>query len=500
MTPFARFRRTGSALAHSVAPATWRQSFVVRPADAIFVPAIKVGIASSSVLVVGGSAGHEQLAGIAALGALTSAFGRYQPYRRLAAMLAVVAAAMLIALGAGALLGAAGASIGLQIAILSIIAASAAHVFSAFRISGPGAVILIFAAAAGSGYAHTVDAVPRALTAMGIGIVVGWLTAMAPVLVFPLGPARLAAARAIAAVLRVGTVVSGGTGGGGAGGGGADGSAGRAAARAAAQASLGAARESLALSVSPLRGGRPLSLRLQQQAGQLHVLLDEAAEALELLHLPNHQDSKPALDHLARSETQLRKIRRNPPVDAGLLDTGFLPATKPPGLLAAGWEGLRSRSTASQALRIAGASALSGWAAVGLGFDHPLWASMGAVAALQGLNYAATVQRSIQRLVGNVVGAAIAVGLLSLSLGFWPSVLMVIVLQFLAEMLVLKNYTLTTIAVTPMALIMTGLGTHLGPEAAFSRVADTVVGVVVGVVVAALSMSLADHHRLSQDS
>lgn len=248
MTTTSRFRHSRTALAHSVSHAAWRGSFAMRPADAIFTPALKVGIAATLVLLSFGLAGQAQLAGIASLGALTSAFGRYQPYRRLSPMLAIVAGTMLAAILIGGLLGAAGIPMIVQIAVLSGIAALAAHLFSAFGITGPGAVILVFAAAAGSGYAQTFDAIPRAL-----------------------------------------------------------------------------------------------------------------------------------------------------------------------------------------------------------------------------------------------------------SLGFWPSVALVVVFQVLAELLVLKNYTLTTIAVTPMALIMTGLGSQLGPEAAFSRVADTLVGVVIGVLVAAASISLADRHHL-QDS
>ncbi|MDD0858940.1 FUSC family protein [Arthrobacter alpinus] len=164
------------------------------------------------------------------------------------------------------------------------------------------------------------------------------------------------------------------------------------------------------------------------------------------------------------------------------------------------WEGakaeLTARTSIHQALRMAAAAALSGWAAVGLGLEHPLWATMGAIAALQGLSYATTVQRSIQRLVGNVIGAIVAVGILSLALGFWPSVVLVIIFQVMAELLVLKNYTLTTIAVTPMALIMTGLGTNLGTEAALSRVVDTLVGVVIGTIVAAVSISLSDRQHI----
>lgn len=44
------------------------------------------------------------------------------------------------------------------------------------------------------------------------------------------------------------------------------------------------------------------------------------------------------------------------------------------------------------------------------------------------------------------------------------------------------------------------VGTGLGPEAAFSRVMDTLVGVAFGTIVAALSISLADRHHLLEGS
>ncbi|PYI69360.1 FUSC family protein [Arthrobacter livingstonensis] len=474
MTTTTRLRHSGAALAHSVSLATWRTSFAMRPADAIFAPAMKVGVAATLVLVGGGLLGHEPLAGIASLGALTSAFGRYQPYRRLARMLAMVAVALLVAAGAGAFMGAAGTPLGLQIVVLSAIAGLSAHVFSAFGITGPGAVILVFAASAGSAYAHTFDAVPSVLAAVGIGAVAGWLVAMAPVLVVPMGPARLATARAIAAVVRIGTDDAGNR-------------------QSAAQAALRSARESVALSAGPLRGSGRRALLLQGRAARLNQLLDEADATRTL----RGAAQAAALAGLARHESELRKMRGTPAIPVPATEAKQETAT-PQGFLAAARTGLGSRSSASQALRMAAASALSGWTAVDLGLEHPLWASMGAVAILQGLNYSVTVQRAIQRLVGNMVGAAVAVALLSLSLGFWPSVVMVVVFQMLAELLVLKNYTLTTIAVTPMALIMTGLGTHLGPDAAVSRVADTLVGVVIGVLVAAVSISLSDRVHLAQ--
>ncbi|WP_449373635.1 FUSC family protein [Arthrobacter psychrolactophilus] len=257
----------------------------------------------------------------------------------------------------------------------------------------------------------------------------------------------------------------------------------------------------MTISAGELRPNSARSQRLHEDAEQLHLVLDDAEATLSLFDNAENVAREVALTRLAQYEAELRKVRGIPAVtqrpateDQAVSSRG----TVPQGFLAAARVQMTSRASFLQALRMAAASALSGWAAVGLGLEHPLWASMGAIAALQGMNYAVTVQRSIQRLVGNVVGAAIAVVILSLSLGFWPSVALVIVFQVLAELLVLKNYTLTTIAVTPMALIMTGLGTHLGPDAALSRVADTLVGVVIGTLVAALSISLADRHHLAK--
>lgn len=473
MTITPRLRHFGSALAHPVSGTAWRNSVSIRPADAMFAPAIKVGVAATLVLVAGGLLGHQQLAGIAALGALTSAFGRYQPYGRLGQQLGVVAAALLTATGVGALLGAAGTPLSLQIGLLSLMAGVASHLFTSFRITGPGPVILVFAASAGLGFASTFPALAQALAAVGIGAVVGWLVAVAPVVVVPMGPARLASARAIAAVVRLRRD---------------DG----ATHRSAATVALRNARQSTSLSAQTWIGWPAREGELLRQAAQLNGLLDEAEAALALI---GTDGSAVALEHLARHEAHLRKIRRTSGANtaAGTTNTAFAAADP---FLTVGRSGFSSRNSLHQALRMVAASALSGWGAMALGLEHPLWASMGAVAALQGLNYSMTVQRGIQRLLGNVLGALVAVGLLSLSLDFWPSVAMVIVFQVLAELLVLKNYTLTTIAVTPMALIMTGLGSHLRPEAAMTRVADTLLGVVIGVLVAAVSISHTDRHHL----
>ena len=71
---------------------------------------------------------------------------------------------------------------------------------SGFRITGPGPVILVFAATGAAGYASSVDDLARLVIAGALGVLVGWAAAMLPALVLPMGPARLAVARAVSAV------------------------------------------------------------------------------------------------------------------------------------------------------------------------------------------------------------------------------------------------------------------------------------------------------------
>ena len=115
-----RLHHSRGALAHSVAPSTWRRAFEVRTADATIAPALRVGAATALVLVIGGLLGHGNLAGFAALGALTAAFGRYEPYPRLARKTGLVGLALVVFVAGGALLGAAGLSLWLQIAVMAV--------------------------------------------------------------------------------------------------------------------------------------------------------------------------------------------------------------------------------------------------------------------------------------------------------------------------------------------------------------------------------------------
>ncbi|MBC7305174.1 MAG: FUSC family protein [Nocardia sp.] len=434
----------------------------MRPADATVAASMRVGAAAALVFVGCGLLDLRQYAGFAVLGALASAFARHEPMVRVAAKVSLVGALLVAFVAGGGLLALAQVPIWAEVALMAVGAAVAAASVSAFRITGPGPVILVFAATAAVGYVAAAGDLVRTCLAAAIGAAVGLLALLTPLLVLPLGPARLAVARALAAVAaldRGGPVEP-------------------------ARAALAQAREKVAL--SSVRGN-DATHRLE-----LIVLLDEAETAVG-----DWLAGDPArLREVARHEAELRKVKRRSTILDGSASVEASALPQPTGFVATGLSGLRSRLVLGNAARIALAAACAGWLAAAAGMDHPLWASMGAMAAMQGVTYALTVERAIQRLLGNVGGAVIGALLIAAGLGFWPTVVAIVVLQVTAELTAARNYALTSLAVTPMALLMVGLGGHISPEIGVSRIVDTLVGVIVGVIIAAVTISRSDVQHL----
>ena len=66
----------------------------------------------------------------------------------------------------------------------------------------------------------------------------------------------------------------------------------------------------------------------------------------------------------------------------------------------------------------------------------------------------------------------------------WQLVVWVIILQFLAEVFVLRHYSMALLFITPLALLMTQLGMPQPvPGLLISRAVETAIGVLVGVLV-----------------
>ena len=367
----ARARATARTVFH---PTTWRDVVRLDLSRASGAAALWVGATVGLVLLTGGLLGYRDIAGFAALGAVISAFCRADPDRVRAERLITLAGALIATVAAGAGLGIAQMSVWSEVVVISAIAGAASLLVTMLHITGPGAVVFVFAATGAAGYAHTGADLGRLVGATAIGAVCGVAASMMPWL-----------GRALTGLLR---------------------------------------RDAAA---PPAGGARPVAY-----------------------------------------ESVWRSLARRPHADQ--------------------WH---------TALRIAVAGSISGAIAAAAGLTHPMWAAMGAVAAIQGVRYHVTVQRGVSRLLGNVGGAAIAAGLLAMPLGYWWSVVAIIGFQALAEAMAPVNYTITSLAITPMALLLTALGASMAPGAAVDRVLDTLVGIVVGIVIAALTISGHDLEHLA---
>lgn len=140
------------------------------------------------------------------------------------------------------------------------------------------------------------------------------------------------------------------------------------------------------------------------------------------------------------------------------------------------------------ALLVLCASVAAGAVASLAGWGHPAWAAMGATAVLHGRDVHHMGQRAIQRGLGTLGGALVAVPLLGAHLPFWAVAVLVVGLQVVTEVVVGRHYGLAMLTITPMALLMTSIGGTAEPVTmAVDRALDTLVGALIGVAVAVIA-------------
>ena len=134
--------------------------------------------------------------------------------------------------------------------------------------------------------------------------------------------------------------------------------------------------------------------------------------------------------------------------------------------------------------RFAIASLLAGTLGLASGLPFPYWAQIAAIAPLTAPGRTLQVERGLHRVVGTTLGIVTTAFLLSFPAQPWQFVVWVVVLQFLAEMYVMRNYAFALLFITPLALLMVQLA-HPQPIAPMleARVLETAIGVVVGIVV-----------------
>lgn len=116
-------------------------------------------------------------------------------------------------------------------------------------------------------------------------------------------------------------------------------------------------------------------------------------------------------------------------------------------------------------------------------FERSYWVPLSCVAVLSGATIVSTFHRSIQRFFGTLIGIVIAGFILSFHPAGLVIALLVLLLTFITELFIVKNYALATFFFTPNALLMaesTSHGLFSFSYFAQARLIDVVLGSMIG--------------------
>ncbi len=479
-----------------------RGSLALHRADGALLFAVRGALAMALVALPVAFAGRPDLSVYAMLGAFTTTFGRNLPYPRRARVLALVAVAMTALVGCGSALaawvrpGAGGWGAAVVVTATAVVAGLAKLTCDATRLSGLGALLLLFSfAVAANGSPTTADVLPQtALTAAGAAV--AWVLGVSGWLTHPDRPQRFAVARALRELAGLLTEP---------GGPGPD---------------VQQARHRTTVAV--LQAYHSLGLAPPTQtdrAGRdgIFVRLTDLSWSL-LINSARRPPDHPAAtaDQLLRQADVLTERRRRPPalvpglslaspaaqggVDAPM--TPVAPATGPGqpvtwratellmGRRAGGPE--HRAVLAVPALRMVLGTGIAGGLAVAGGLEHSYWASISAAAVLHSVNLRTTAQRAVQRTLGTAVGLLLALGVLATDPEPVALACVIVLLEFLLEYFVPRNYGLGVVFLTPLALLMSDLAS---PAPAGQLVADRVLGSVLGIVVGLACALVVVHDR-----
>ncbi len=152
------------------------------------------------------------------------------------------------------------------------------------------------------------------------------------------------------------------------------------------------------------------------------------------------------------------------------------------------------------AVIIGGAVGVSLGVAQLLGMQRPYWVPVSCLAVIQAASLRAVWTKQLQRIVGTVAGVGLAWVLLRLPLGPWGIASSVLVLTTLVETLVVRNYGVAAMFITPLTILLADAA-HLGGGEVVAllhaRLLDTVVGSLIGLLGGVLLHHGALRDRLS---
>jgi uncharacterized membrane protein YccC len=119
------------------------------------------------------------------------------------------------------------------------------------------------------------------------------------------------------------------------------------------------------------------------------------------------------------------------------------------------------------------------------GFVRSYWVPLSCVAVLSGSTIVATYHRAIQRGFGTILGILIASLILAMHPDGYIIVFFILLLTFITELFIVKNYGLAALFFTPNALLMaesTSQGEFSFAYFASARLIDVLIGISIGLI------------------
>jgi len=430
--------------------------FRLRPGPNRVFFGLRAAIAMGLCVVAGWLADDQRAGLLATLGAFSALYGSGRPYRNRAALLAVIGAGFVVCV-VGGVSAATAASAWPGVLLAAAIAFIASFLCSALIVGPPGAYLFALACAAGTHMHGEGTHLGAIAAAVGAGAVVAFVLQMAGALWRPRWPEEKSLQTAADAVAAYATKASG------------------------AQGDMQRHATALALhecwlNLVARQPGRALPNdrlhRLRALSRELHRIFGAAIAGADG----------------ARGAEQARAIGAMaadpPPVSAD--DALHKPlayiTSREMLVMSARWGSTPLRI----ALRVGAAALIAGAIGALMGLDRAYWAIAASVLMLyQGLDFTRAMQRGLERTLGTFVGLGLAAVLLVARPHGLALVAVIMVLQFLIELVVVRNYALATIFITPIALVVAEAATPAGDIGALliDRGVDTAIGCAVGLAV-----------------
>ncbi|MDP9962197.1 FUSC family protein [Chryseobacterium lathyri] len=118
-----------------------------------------------------------------------------------------------------------------------------------------------------------------------------------------------------------------------------------------------------------------------------------------------------------------------------------------------------------------------------LKFENTYWISIAAVAIIQGRNFEHVRQRNMHRILGTFIGIGFAWLILLFDPAKIEMIIIITVLQFIIELLIVRNYGFAVIFITPLTILLTETGSlvhHNVENLMHARLLDTIIGSLIG--------------------